>query len=65
MRLIKVQNIALHCRRTVKDKSTGQGVVLSDKDMDLVERFKKGKFIDSAYDPYEVKFATHWYNYYF
>ena len=39
----------------MRDKLTGQNVVLTDKDVDLVDRFNKGKFVDSSYDPYEVR----------
>lgn len=47
--------------RTVKDRSTGQDVVLSKDDVDLVHRIKKGKTPDAAADPYEpwVDFFTH------
>lgn len=47
--------------RTVKDKSTGQNVILSDKDVELIKRFRKGKYVDPAYDPYApwVDFFTH------
>ena len=36
------------------DKTTGQNVVLSEQDVDIIERFRKGKFVDATYDPYEV-----------
>lgn len=42
------------CRRTVKDKSTGQDVVLTDEDVDLIQRLQKGQFPSSTTDPYEV-----------
>ena len=38
--------------RTVKDKFTGENVVLTDKDVDLVQRMKKGVYPDSNYEPY-------------
>ena len=34
---------------------TGQKVVLSDKDVDAIQRLKQGKYIDGDYDPYQVK----------
>lgn len=39
--------------RTVKDKSTGQDVVLTDEDVDLIQRLQKGQFPSSTTDPYE------------
>ena len=38
--------------RTVKDRMTGQNVVLSDADMDLISRLEKGKIPDPNMDPY-------------
>ncbi|KAH9407290.1 Ribosome biogenesis protein 1 [Tyrophagus putrescentiae] len=38
--------------RTVKDNLTGQKVVLSDTDVDLLQRLKAGKCPDPSYDPY-------------
>ncbi|XP_013404052.1 ribosome biogenesis protein bop1-B [Lingula anatina] len=47
--------------RTVKDKMTGQDVILSKEDAEMIQRMEKGKFPDAAYDPYEpwVDFFTH------
>ncbi|XP_077541957.1 ribosome biogenesis protein bop1-A [Haemaphysalis longicornis] len=39
--------------RTVKDKSTGQNVVLSDEDVDLIQRLQQGRYPSATYDPYE------------
>ncbi|KAL3195337.1 hypothetical protein MRX96_015810 [Rhipicephalus microplus] len=39
--------------RTVKDKSTGQNVVLSDEDVDLIQRLQQGRYPSGSYDPYE------------
>lgn len=39
--------------RTVKDKSTGQDVILTDEDVDLIQRLQKGRFPSSSMDPYE------------
>ena len=33
---------------------TGQNVVLSDKDMDIVQRFRKGQYVNPNMDPHEV-----------
>ncbi|KAI2798995.1 Ribosome biogenesis protein 1 [Blomia tropicalis] len=38
--------------RTVQDNLTGQKVVLTDEDVDLVRRIKNSKFPDPSYDPY-------------
>ena len=43
--------------RTVKDKTTGQDVVLSDKDLDTIQRIQQGMFPTADYDPYEVCFS--------
>lgn len=47
--------------RTVKDKFTGEKVVLTDKDADVVKRMKKGLYPDSNYNPYPeyVDFFTY------
>ena len=42
-------------RRTVKDKSTGQNVVLSAKDVELIQRMRKGKYVDPSFQEYEVQ----------
>ena len=34
----------------MKDKLTGQNVVLSKDDIGLIERFRKGKYVDPNYD---------------
>ncbi|KAK6624767.1 hypothetical protein RUM44_011627 [Polyplax serrata] len=38
--------------RTVKDSQTGQNVVLSDADVELIERMQSGKIPDKDYDEY-------------
>ena len=43
------------CRRTVKDRTTGQDVILSDADVELLQRIKKGYYADPNYNPYEVR----------
>ncbi|XP_074644909.1 ribosome biogenesis protein bop1-like [Tubulanus polymorphus] len=47
--------------RTVKDKMTGQNVVLTDQDIDTIERVKRGKYPDPTFNPYEpwIDFFTH------
>ncbi|KAK2149681.1 hypothetical protein LSH36_442g03132 [Paralvinella palmiformis] len=47
--------------RTVVDKTTGQKVVLSEKDCEIIKRFRQGKYIDSKFDPYEpwIDFFTY------
>ncbi len=47
--------------RTVKDRLTGQNVILTDNDVDLVQRIKKGKYPDPSYDPYQpfIDFFTY------
>jgi len=39
--------------RTVYDKVTGQKVVLSDEDLDLIDRIRRAVYPDKNYDPYE------------
>lgn len=39
--------------RTVYDKLTGQKVVLSDQDLDVINRIRKAVYPDPNYDPYE------------
>ncbi|KAK2188830.1 hypothetical protein NP493_122g03038 [Ridgeia piscesae] len=38
--------------RTVRDRLTNQKVVLSDKDVQLIQRFRRGKTVDPSTDPY-------------
>lgn len=47
--------------RTVKDNLTGQNVVLTDNDVDLIKRIKNAKNPDVNYDPYApyVDFFTY------
>ncbi len=44
----------LYPRRTVKDKLTGQNVVVSEADAELIKRFHRGKYVDPSYDKDEV-----------
>lgn len=39
--------------RTIKDKLTGQKVILSDEDVNIVKRIEKGNCPDSSYNLYE------------
>ena len=41
-------------RRSVKDKFTGREIVLSDEQLDMIEKMQKSEFI-TAGDPYEVQ----------
>ena len=41
-------------RRTVRDRLTGQKVVLSDNDVQLILRFRRGRTVDPSVDPYAV-----------
>lgn len=41
-------------RRTVKDPQTGQDVILSDNDVDLIRRLESQKIPDEAFDEYAV-----------
>ncbi|XP_014664354.1 PREDICTED: ribosome biogenesis protein bop1-A-like [Priapulus caudatus] len=47
--------------RTVKDRQTGQSVILSDQDLDIVQQIQAGKYPDVSYNPYEpwVDFFSH------
>lgn len=44
----------MSCRHTVKDSQTGQNVILSNNDIDLIQRMQSGKIPDSTYDEYAV-----------
>lgn len=39
--------------RTVKDPATGQDVILTDEQVNLVENIVKGRYTESSIDPYE------------
>lgn len=41
-------------RKTVRDKQTGQDVVLSDKDVELIHRLEASKIPDAAFNEYAV-----------
>ena len=41
--------------RTVRDKLTGREVLLTDKQMSLVQRLQSSHFPESHYDQYEVR----------
>ena len=41
-------------RRTVSDKIAGKEIVLTDKDIDLIERIQNSQYPDDSYDPYTV-----------
>ena len=41
-------------RRTVRDRLTGQKVILSDKDVQLIQRFRRGRTVNPSTDPYAV-----------
>lgn len=40
--------------RTIKDKVTGQEIVLTDEQVDLIHRLQKSSFPETTLDPYEV-----------
>lgn len=40
--------------RTVRDPSTGQDVILSKKDLELIQRLREGHVPDPAHDEYQV-----------
>ena len=40
-------------RRSVKDKFTGREIVLTDEEVDMIEKMQKSEYITSS-DPYEV-----------
>lgn len=46
--------IYLVFRKTVRDKQTGQDVVLSDKDVEIIHRLEASKIPDSAFNEYAV-----------
>ncbi len=41
-------------RRTVNDKQTGSDIVLSDEQVELVNRLQRGQFGDVNFNEYEV-----------
>lgn len=45
----------INYRRTVRDLQTGQDVVLSDKDVELIQRIESSKIPDSTYEEYGVE----------
>lgn len=47
--------LSLLCRRTVHDKQTGSDIVLSDEQVELVNRLQKGQFGDINFNEYEVR----------
>lgn len=40
--------------RTIKDRLTGEEVVLTDDQIDLIQRLQKSCFPERSVDPYEV-----------
>jgi ribosome biogenesis protein ERB1 len=40
--------------RTIKDKLTGEEVVLNDDQIDLIQRLQKSSYPEHSVDPYEV-----------
>lgn len=45
--------ILISVRRTVYDPQTGQDVVLSNEDVELIKNVMGGKFPEGSYNPYE------------
>lgn len=46
--------------RTIKDKWTGEEVVLSDEQLDLIQRLQKSSYPEVTVDPYEVCGGCSW-----
>ena len=44
----------LYCRRTVQDKATMREVILTDEELDIIDRLQTSQFPEAGYDPYEV-----------
>lgn len=40
--------------RTIRDKVTGQEVVLTDEQIDMIHRLQKSSYPEQSIDPYEV-----------
>lgn len=40
--------------RTIKDQVTGQKVILSDEQVDMIQRLQKSSYPEKSVDPYEV-----------
>lgn len=43
------------CRKTVHDKQTGSDIVLSEEQVELVNRLQRGQFGDVNFDEYQVR----------
>ena len=55
--VIKMVILLIHIiinRRTITDKITGKEIVLTDDDIDLIERIQASQYPDKSFDPYEV-----------
>lgn len=48
------ESIMFDHRRTVQDKQTGSDIVLSDEQVELVNRLQKGQFGDVNFNEYQV-----------
>lgn len=42
----------------MRDKQTGQDVVLSDKDVELIHRLESSKIPDAAFNEYAVRYLS-------
>lgn len=51
--------------RTVRDPSTGQDVILSKEDLQLIHRLREGNVPDPNHDEYQVQFFIYIYLYIF
>lgn len=47
--------------RTVRDPSTGQDVVLSKQDLELIHRLREGHVPDPTHDEYQVRVYGHYF----
>ena len=46
--------ISLINRRTVVDKTSGKEIVLTDEDIDLIDKIQQSQYTEPTIDPYEV-----------
>lgn len=44
--------------RTITDRLTGEEVVLTDEQIDMIQQLQKSRYPEQSVDPYEVWFAT-------
>ena len=62
--VILIKNYYIHVyfhRRKVRDKATMKEVVLTNEELDIIDRLQNSQFPSAGYDPYEVLFLIYFY----